>query len=137
MFSHKKNKYIDYLTFLILEIGLYLVVSGRKSMDSFKEFVEIALFIEWTCIMFLPAMHERYTYVMDLLLLMLAILNKKYIKYAFIAIAISSLTYTGYLFTGKAVTLWIALLYFFSWLCYSYALFITTSNAGFNKKKTV
>lgn len=126
-----------YLTFLILEIGLYMVVSGRKPMESFKEIIEIAIFIEWTCILFLPAMHERYTYVMDLLLLLLAIIDKEYMKYAFVAITISCITYSGYLFTGKAVNLWIAIIYILFWLRYTYSVFIMNSNSNFNDHKAV
>ena len=83
----------------------------------------LAVFIEWTCIVFLPAMHERYTYVMDLLLLMLVFVNRKYFGYAVIAIVTSCLTYAAYLFTNRGLTPAIVIVYIFAWLHFSYVLF--------------
>ena len=111
------------LTFLILGIGLCMVITGRVHMDSFEQIVALAAFIEWTCIVFLPAMHERYTYVMDLLLLMLAVINNKFFKYAFIAITTSCITYSAYLFTNKGLSLPLVIIYIFSWLLFSYVIF--------------
>jgi len=111
------------LTFLILGTGLVLVLTGRQHMDSFEQIIALAVFVEWTCIVFLPAMHERYTYVMDLLLLMLAFINKKNFKFAFIAIGTSCITYCSYLFTKKELNLPIVILYIFVWFLYTYSLF--------------
>lgn len=114
-----------FLTLLILGIGLLMVVNGRKHMDSFQQIVELAVFIEWTCIVFLPAMHERYTYVLDLLLLILVINNNKYITFAFIAILTSCITYSDYLFGNIGLNLPIVIAYIGAWLLYTYALFTT------------
>lgn len=111
------------LTFLILGLGLYMVISDRIHCDSFEQMLGLAVFIEWTCIVFLPAMHERYTYVMDLLLLMLVFVNRKYFGYAVIAIVTSCLTYAAYLFTNRGLTPAIVIVYIFAWLHYSYVLF--------------
>lgn len=117
------------LTFLILGIGLVLVLT-RRHMDSFEQIIELAVFVEWTCIVFLPAMHERYTYVMDLLLLMLSFINRKYLKYAFIAIGTSCISYYAYLFTNKALNLPIVILYIFVWFIYTYSLFSIIIHQG-------
>ena len=111
------------LTFIILGIVLLMVITGKKKINSFKQMMELAIFVEWTCIIFLPAMHERYTYVMDLLLLMLAIVDGKYIIHAFIAIVTSCMTYSAYLFTGKELSLGIIAVYLLFWLHYSYLIF--------------
>lgn len=42
-------------------------------------------------------MHERYSYVSDLLLVLLALLSGKYLPYALAAVCISGVTYTNYL----------------------------------------
>lgn len=111
------------LTFFILGIAFLKAINGQLRMDSFEEIVALAVFIEWTCILFLPAMHERYTYVMDLFLLMLALINKQYIKYAFLAISISCLTYNAYLFSGKEViNPGLVIVYLCTWLHYSYTI---------------
>lgn len=114
------------LTLVILGIGLRKLLKRKSTFDSYEQFITIALFIEWTCIIFLPSMHERYTYVMDLLALMLALLNKKYVKYATIAIITSCLTYNTYLFTGKGINSFFVFVYILSWICFCYDLFINS-----------
>ena len=99
-------------------------------MDSFEKIIEMAVFIEWTCMIFLPAMHERYTYVMDLLLLLLAFVNRKFLGFAFIAIATSCLTYYGFLYSNKDLSIWNNIVYILFWLCHSYVIFVS------NVKKT-
>lgn len=42
-------------------------------------------------------MHERYSYVSDLLLMLLALLSGKYLPHALAAVCISGITYTNYL----------------------------------------
>ncbi len=46
----------------------------------------------------LPAMHERYSYPLDILLLILGTLNKKYLIYAVVSVMLSTITYGHYLF---------------------------------------
>lgn len=48
-------------------------------------------------------MHERYSYVSDLLLVLLALLSGKYLPYALAAVCISGVTYTNYL---QSYSLW-------------------------------
>ncbi len=125
------------LTFLILGFGFYMIISRGLQMNSFEQILEIAIFIEWTCIIFLPAMHERYTYVMDILLLMLTFLNKRYIIYAFITACVSSLTCSAFLFTGKILNSWVILIYIFAWLHYCYMLFGINDKDIIDLKKLV
>lgn len=111
------------LTFIILVLGLCAIIKSGKQANEFEQIIKLAIFIEWTCIIFLPAMHDRYTYVLDLLLLMLAFLNTKYITYALVSIVTSCMTYSAYLFTGKVLNSWIIIVYIVYWLRYSYYLF--------------
>ena len=126
--------YAILLTFLILVFGLYLIISGKKRLEALQNFIEIAVFIEWTCMLFLPAMHERYTYVMDIMLVILAISDRKYIKYALIANALSFYTYSYVLFSGKAINCWCVMLYIISWLYYSYSLLSDSLKVKGSKK---
>lgn len=125
LISDDYNKFFLFaigLTLLILLAGLYLFVTGEKTMNSFEQVISVAAFIEWTCILFLPAMHERYTYVLDLLIIMMAFVNKKYMLYAFITSLTSCLTYNTYLFSGKEINIWLIVVYLLAYLNYSYAL---------------
>ena len=113
------------VTFLILFFVFIGAVKGKFHMGSFEEIIAVAVFIEWTCIIFLPAMHERYTYVLDLLLLTLSFLNKKYITYAAIAILSSCLTYISFFlsyFGIVVINAWLVAVYIAAWSCYSYFL---------------
>ena len=114
------------VTFLILALVFIGAVRGKFHMATFEDIVAVAVFIEWTCIIFLPAMHERYTYVLDLLLLALSFLNKKYITYAAIAIFTSCLTYSVFFLSNGGIVVinaWTVTAYIATWSCYSYILF--------------
>ena len=120
---HKLHLLAIGLTFLIL--GAFFIKSKeRLRMDTFEKIFGLAAFIEWTCILFLPAMHERYTYVLDLLLIMLAFINKRCIRYAFITSTMSCLTYNAYLFSGKEpINSSLVIIYLLTWLHFSYTSF--------------
>ena len=83
------------LTFVILFTGLYLIKNKIK-IESFETIISLAIFIEWTCVLFLPSMHERYSYVLDLLLLSLCFYNNRFIKYFILSVIMSLFLYIGY-----------------------------------------
>lgn len=117
------NRYAIMLTVAILGIGLYLTIDNDVKFESFKNYLVASVFVEWTSIAFLPAMHERYTYVLDLVLVTLALIDKKYIKYAFVSLIFSIITYNKYLFKGAVIDRWCVILYLFAWLHFTYAYF--------------
>ena len=106
------------LTFLILSIVLLMLLRSNIVITTFTHITAFALFIEWTCIIFLPAMHERYTYVMDILALFLAFSDKRFIKYALIAVGTSCITYNTYLFAGSNITFFNVLYYLLFFILY-------------------
>ena len=106
-----------FLTLILLGAGLYVIKDKKMPIDLFQQILCISIFIEWTCIIFLPAMHERYTYVLDLLLVMLAFTDRRYIKYAITALLTSCVAYCARLNSL------LILIYIFTWLCFSYTLF--------------
>lgn len=57
-----------------------------------------AFLLAYTCVLFLPAMHERYGYVYEILAIILAFRDKKTIPLMLGLMALSSLTYGHYLF---------------------------------------
>ena len=114
------------VTLLILFVVFIAAVKGKFHMVSFEDIVAVAVFTEWTCIIFLPAMHDRYTYVLDLLLLTLSFLDKKYITYTAIAVLSSCLTYSSYFLSHwgiVVINVWLVTVYVMAWLCYTYVLF--------------
>ena len=66
----------------------------------------------------LPAMHERYSYPLDILLLILGTLNKKYLIYAVVSVMLSTITYGHYLFGTEGITRYHAILYVLIYIKY-------------------
>ena len=51
----------------------------------------------WTVVLFLPCMHDRYAYLVDLLLIVCCFIDRKYIPFAVIACLLSFWCYIQYL----------------------------------------
>lgn len=76
-------------------IGLYLLwSSGRFNTNGRVAYIAAAAWVVWTCILFLPAMHERYAYILDILLIILAVVNIRYAAFAFTTSLLSLITYS-------------------------------------------
>ncbi len=85
------------LTLVICGLGLYAVLRDRKRMDTPEQFFNLAAWFAWTMVLFLPAMHERYAYMLDILLILLSFINARYIKYALLSFLLGLATYGDYL----------------------------------------
>lgn len=55
------------LTMSILGIGLYLFMDSAASLSDPGVFIGLLVWSAWTCVLFLPSMHERYGYFVDVL----------------------------------------------------------------------
>lgn len=88
-------------TLLILIIGYMYLLSCYSKLQGFW-LVGVAIWTVYTCVMFLPAMHERYAFVVDILMVVIAILNKKYDLVAIPEVLNSLLSYNRYLFASTA-----------------------------------
>lgn len=106
------------LTITLLGCGLYIILSRKIKMCTLEDQISIAVGAIWTCLLFLPAMHERYAYPMDILLLVLSFLNKKYFIYAIVSVILSMMTYAHYLFGTAEVTQYHVLLYILMYVKY-------------------
>lgn len=100
------SKYAICFTLVILGIGLYAVLSGYIKLDSTEGFLAAAAWCLWTCVLFLPAMHERYYYSRDILLILLVFLDWKYWKYTLPELCFSTISYGNYFFGTEALTTW-------------------------------
>lgn len=85
-------------TLILLGMGLYLVLSGKKSLHKSEDYLNFCCWIVWTCVMFLPVMHERYTYLLDILLIILCFIDYIYLPFATISGILSLLSYSCFLF---------------------------------------
>lgn len=94
-------KFAILFTIALLGLALYAVLTFRAAPSSFEDFLRYAVWVCWTMLLFLPAMHERYTYPLDILLVLLTITNVKYALFAFFEILTSLNTYGYYLFQAS------------------------------------
>jgi hypothetical protein len=75
-------------------------------------------------VLVLPAMHDRYAYLMDILLVIAAFLDKKNFKYAFICILMSFKSYPGYLIFQDHLSFLDPMIYVAAWAHFTYSVFI-------------
>ena len=80
-------------TATIMLLGVLFLYS-RKDFE--QKYFFYATWTVWTVLLFLPKMHERYAFPLDILLLLLCFLDKKCIKYAVLSICLSLMTYGIY-----------------------------------------
>lgn len=104
-------------------IGVLLIISMRINLSVPENFLSAAAWFVWTCIIFLPAMHERYGYLCDILLIVIAVLNKKNLKYAVIVSVISMMTYGFFLFGSGTITIYHSIVYFAAYAHFTYHFF--------------
>lgn len=109
-------------TLLLCGIALYTIIQKKKRIDTPEQYVSTAAWFVWTCLLFLPAMHERYIYPLDLLLILLVFIDRKYLKYACLSILLTLITYGAYLFGNIGMNTYFAIAYLIGWLHYTYTI---------------
>lgn len=88
------------ITILIFAIVVIYLLNYR--FDLMHNFVPLAAWVVWTCYLFLPAMHERYDFVVEILLLIASFISIKYLPIFMTVMIIDSIVYCNYLFnTGE------------------------------------
>ncbi len=100
-----------FVTMAVLGILLLLIMSGYKKIEDAESIVSVSAMFLWTALLFLPAMHERYSYFLDILFIILAFINVKYLKFTLVNIIINFLTYGKYLFKMPEITQWHVIIY--------------------------
>ena len=80
--------------------GLYVLLKKKINLCNSKTFIGLAAWCVWVCVLFLPKMHERYTYLLDILLLMLITFDRKFVLPAFVSASLSLVTYANFMGGG-------------------------------------
>lgn len=124
------------LTITILGIGLFQIINNGLKLSETDNFLYILAWSVWTVLLFLPAMHERYAYPLDIILVIYAFYNHKMFKYAAIAELCSLMTYGNYLFGNGIDLKWVSVIYIASYLHYSWKL-LNLSNDSIKIKENV
>ena len=83
------------ILFTVAVLGCLLYLSMKKDIDMHdpKMILTIAALTSWTCVLFLPDMHERYGYLADILLILLCFANRKYAPWAIVPAITSACVY--------------------------------------------
>lgn len=106
----------------ILGIGLFFA-TYKKIKINHSNIILIAIWTVYTCLLFLPNMHDRYAYLLDLLFIMIIFLNKRFAIFSIIPILSSILVYANYLFLNVTVSVnIIAIFYIVNYTIFSYFL---------------
>lgn len=118
------------LTVAVLALGLWYCLCRKRVILEGGRFYAVAAWFMWSMLLFLPSMHDRYAYLMDLLLLVVACLDRRYLKFAVVAILISLYYYGIYLFgdRGNGHVL-AAVAYLLAYLYYTRTLVTDTSGS--------
>ena len=119
------------LTVALCGIALYLIMSGIINLENATSYMAAAARFTWPCPLFLPAMHERYTYLLDILLVVLTFMDNKYLKYAAISILISIITNCASLFgTWHFAIQWCIIACVLAWVHFTYTLLNDNKNSN-------
>lgn len=86
------------LVILILGTGLSLVIYKKVDLSDNHTFLLSSLWTVFTCFMFLPSMHERYGYLLDMLAVIYVIVFSKRVWLAVVLQLVSLRGYCFYLF---------------------------------------
>lgn len=124
------------LTLSILLVGLLYVVRKKVDLKSSENFLSVASWSVWTCVIFLPSMHERYAYMLEILIMILLFTklwsdNRKGWSTVFIVASVlqvlTCIQYGRYFFWNSNIDFGMTLIFHFSaYLFFSYKLFVKT-----------
>ena len=105
----------------LMGVFLYFAMYNYKKMNTGETFINTAAWFLWTAVLFLPNMHDRYAYPLDMLLILLSFIDIKYAKYAIVSLVLSLVSYGNFLCNWRMSFGWqAAAIYFIAWCLYSY-----------------
>lgn len=112
------------LTIVLLGTGLVMLLYKNVDLHNTENLLFSAIWSVFTCIMFLSSMHERYSYLLDVLLIIYAIITYKKIWLPIICSFISLRGYCYYLFKYDMLDIkYTALIYMAVYIYVSYLFF--------------
>ena len=76
---------------------LMLLWLKKKAVIDLKSILMMAFLLCYTCVIFLPSMHERYGYVYEILALIIAFFNRRTISLVIIMYCVTLITYIHFL----------------------------------------
>jgi Gpi18-like mannosyltransferase len=121
------RKYALLLTVLMLGLGLFFCMRKKVRLTNAKVFWGVAIWSLYTCSFFLPNMHERYAYVMEVLAILYCFISAIGIPLALISNLLAAVVYSYYLFGRRAIELQpSSLISLVMYVAFSYWLYVHT-----------
>lgn len=121
------------LTITVLGIGLALVIYKKVDLKSTENFLIASIWTVFTCIMFLSSMHERYSYLLDILLIIYTVVTTKRVWLTVACNLVSLSGYCYYLFTFEAIDLKTTAVIYIA--LYAYVTYMFVKDVIMNGKK--
>lgn len=108
----------------IISLGLGYIWITNSDISN-EIILALAIWCIWTCVMFMPSMHERYNYIAEILVMVLCTYKSKYFFICAFMILPILTSYTAYLFHTHNTALFLtsSVLYLFGYLTLSYWIF--------------
>lgn len=110
-------------TLSLFVLALLFFIGKKGLFQDTKCFFELCVWSSWTAVTFLPFMHERYTYVVDIVLILLAIFDKRYSVFAVISVLFSLVAYNVHLCDTEMYTREFAMVYVLLYAVFTFLFF--------------
>lgn len=121
------------LTVTVLGIGLALVIYKKVDLAGTENFLIASIWTVFTCIMFLSSMHERYSYLLDILLIIYTVITTKRVWLTVACNLVSLRGYCYYLFNYDVLDLKITAIIYIG--IYAYVTYMFVKDVVMNGKK--
>lgn len=123
-----------YLAIAVLLAGLALMLYKKVDLSNRENFLLTGVWSVFTCLMFLSSMHERYGYLLDILVIVYAIAVRKHFIVAILCNLISLRGYGYYIFENyEALTIGQASMVYLG--VYFYVTYLFIREVCFGKKE--
>ena len=93
--------YAIFFTLCVVVAGMYACLNHRRFVNSNVNYCGVAAWFIWSMVLFLPCMHDRYAYLLDIMLVLLACFDRRFLKYAAVAVLTSLYFYGCFLFEQR------------------------------------
>lgn len=121
------------LTLTILGAGLCMLIYKKADLSDTQNFLLASIWTVFTCIMFLSSMHERYAYLLDILMIIYAVVNVKQVWLPIVCNLVSLRGYCYYLFTYDVLDIKTTAVVYIA--VYAYVSYIFIKDVVMNGKK--
>lgn len=121
--------YAIFFTLCVVVTGMYVCLNHRRFLHSRVNYYCVVAWFIWSMVLFLPCMHDRYAYLLDLLLVLMACCDRRFIKYAVVALLASLYFYGCFLFVQRdEAPILLSVVYLLAYLHYTGTLYAELKN---------